>query len=192
MIYLAFAVLITVGSKYPVMHVDQVSCCLPVLRWFGSAKLVFYCHFPDQLLAARKSTLKRLYRAPLDWFEEWTTGMAHTILVNSKFTGKTFASTFTSLPVVPEVRKAMGEREREGGGGGFAVPMCDERLRERGASLEVLEHTVAATMTANCDHYRCLSGVHTSYQQPLSPHGTHHFPHKHPKYHRYSTRRSIS
>ena len=33
-------------------HVDQVSCCLPVLRWFGSAKIVFYCHFPDQLLVS--------------------------------------------------------------------------------------------------------------------------------------------
>lgn len=82
MIYLAFAVLIVTGSEYPVMHVDQVSCCLPVLRWFGSAKIIFYCHFPDQLLAQRRSALKRFYRAPLDWLEEWTTGMADSILVS--------------------------------------------------------------------------------------------------------------
>jgi len=89
--------MIVTGSEYPVMHVDQVSCCLPVLRWFGSAKIIFYCHFPDQLLAQRRSALKRFYRAPLDWLEEWTTGMADSILVNSKFTARTFAETFKSL-----------------------------------------------------------------------------------------------
>lgn len=39
-------------------------------------KVLFYCHFPDQLLTQRQSVLKRLYRAPLDWLEERTTGMA--------------------------------------------------------------------------------------------------------------------
>jgi hypothetical protein len=51
-----------------------------VLR-LGHCPVVFYCHFPDQLLAARTSALKRLYRKPLDWFEEVTTGMATTLLV---------------------------------------------------------------------------------------------------------------
>jgi alpha-1,3/alpha-1,6-mannosyltransferase len=45
---------------------------------------VFYCHFPDKLLASgafvegdlvfkRQSLVKRLYRLPMDWLEEVTT-----------------------------------------------------------------------------------------------------------------------
>lgn len=55
----------------------QVSACIPVLRLSRHRKKVlFYCHFPDQLLTQRKSILKKLYRAPIDWVEERTTGMA--------------------------------------------------------------------------------------------------------------------
>lgn len=38
--------------------------------------MLFYCHFPDMLLATRSSRLRSLYRAPLDAFEQWTTGLA--------------------------------------------------------------------------------------------------------------------
>ncbi|KAJ6376299.1 hypothetical protein OIU76_025433 [Salix suchowensis] len=41
--------------------------------------------------------LWRLYRKPIDFIEEITTGMADIILVNSKFTASTFASTFKRL-----------------------------------------------------------------------------------------------
>lgn len=55
----------------------QVSVCIPVLRLGRHRKKVlFYCHFPDQLLTQRKSALKKLYRTPIDWLEERTTGMA--------------------------------------------------------------------------------------------------------------------
>lgn len=56
-------------------------------RWGTSAKVIFYCHFPDQLLTDRTTFLKRLYRTPLDWLEERSTGLAHLLLVNSHFTG---------------------------------------------------------------------------------------------------------
>jgi len=39
------------------------------------------------LLTDRRSVFKKLYRAPIDWLEERTTGMADCILVNSQFTG---------------------------------------------------------------------------------------------------------
>jgi len=66
-----------------------VSACLPVLRLLApNARIVFYCHFPDLLLTQRTSKLKQLYRWPLDWLEEVTTGMADKVLVNSNFTGK--------------------------------------------------------------------------------------------------------
>ena len=83
-------------------HLPQVSACIPILRWFSRIKVLFYCHFPDmvrpkwcgqaalalilllrrfQLLTQRRSLLKRIYRAPLDWLEETTTGMAHMVMV---------------------------------------------------------------------------------------------------------------
>ena len=37
--------------------------------------VVFYCHFPDMLLAKHDSVFRSLYRAPIDYFEQATTGM---------------------------------------------------------------------------------------------------------------------
>ena len=54
---------------------------------FYQQKIVFYCHFPDQLLTKRQSILKKVYRSIIDPIEEFTTGMADKVLVNSKFTG---------------------------------------------------------------------------------------------------------
>ncbi|XP_055339574.1 alpha-1,3/1,6-mannosyltransferase ALG2-like [Paramacrobiotus metropolitanus] len=84
------------GWQYDVVFCDQVSACIPVLKWSGKP-VIFYCHFPDMLLTQRASWLKRLYRAPIDWLEEWTTGKADCILVNSKFTDGIFEDTFHSL-----------------------------------------------------------------------------------------------
>ncbi|NWQ90717.1 ALG2 mannosyltransferase, partial [Burhinus bistriatus] len=82
-----------------------VSACIPVLRLARTRKKVlFYCHFPDQLLTKRESLLKRIYRLPLDWLEEYTTGMADCIVVNSRFTAGVFKDTFKSLSYInPDV-----------------------------------------------------------------------------------------
>lgn len=53
----------------------------------SGVRILFYCHFPDQLLTGRVGLAKRLYRMPIDWMEEVTTGMADVVVVNSKFTG---------------------------------------------------------------------------------------------------------
>lgn len=58
---------------------------------------MFYCHFPDLLLAKHTTPLRRMYRKPIDFLEEQTTGMADMILVNSNFTASTFAKTFKRL-----------------------------------------------------------------------------------------------
>lgn len=70
-------------SQYDVFFVDQLSTCVPLLRMFGHSRVVFYCHFPDKLLANgafvegnivnNAGILKRLYRLPMDWLEEVTT-----------------------------------------------------------------------------------------------------------------------
>ncbi len=99
MVYTALYLLccMTFGQdRFDVIICDQISACIPVLR-LSRAKVLFYCHFPDQLLTGRKTWLKRLYRWPIDSWEEWTTGLAHQILVNSNFTAGIFHRTFKSL-----------------------------------------------------------------------------------------------
>lgn len=83
---------------------DQISLGIPLLRLAANRpKILFYCHFPDQLLALPGSRLKRLYRAPLNYLEELTTGSADSVLVNSKFTRRIFKETFRSLTLMPSV-----------------------------------------------------------------------------------------
>ena len=87
------------GLKFDAVICDQISLPVALFKWTGY-KVLFYCHFPDQLLCVydkKKNFLKRFYRAPLDWLETVTTGMADIILVNSQFTSKIFRETFKSL-----------------------------------------------------------------------------------------------
>lgn len=76
----------------------QISTSIPLLRLLRpNARIIFYCHFPDQLLTRRESALKWIYRLPFDLAEEVTTGLADTILVNSRFTQRVFKDTFRLL-----------------------------------------------------------------------------------------------
>lgn len=94
------------GSGYDVIIADQVSAVVPVLKALTSARVLFYCHFPDMLLSKPSSALHALYRLPLDWVEQTTTGMADRVLVNSDYTRGIFEETFARLSrrrVVPDV-----------------------------------------------------------------------------------------
>lgn len=88
MMYAAYFLIYRSNFQPDIVICDQVSACIPILK-FKEIKVIFYCHFPDQLLTERKDWLKRIYRLPIDWLEEKTTGMADKILVNSNFTGIT-------------------------------------------------------------------------------------------------------
>ncbi|KAJ9106347.1 hypothetical protein QFC21_001493 [Naganishia friedmannii] len=115
-------------DSFDVFVVDQLSICVPLLRWIGQTRVVFYCHFPDKLLSGgweitsdrvgRKrmnpgdgsairtrapGLLKRLYRWPFDKLEEVTTGEADIVLANSKFTSRIYHRAFPSLREVPKV-----------------------------------------------------------------------------------------
>ncbi len=81
------------NPKFQIFLVDQISIAIPILKMNGSSVL-FYCHFPDQLLSIRKSGLKSVYRIPFDWLEKRTTLAAHKILVNSVFTKNVTRATF--------------------------------------------------------------------------------------------------
>ncbi|KAH7890133.1 glycosyltransferase family 4 protein [Phlebopus sp. FC_14] len=104
----------TSAPKHDVFFVDQLSTCIPFLRAFGHKRVVFYCHFPDKLLAngvfveghLRKKNvglLKTIYRYPMDWIEELTTRQADIILANSKFTARITTSHFASIKTAPKV-----------------------------------------------------------------------------------------
>lgn len=95
-IFIAFCVLF-LWPSFDIVLVDQVSVVIPLIKMKRLTKVIFYCHFPDMLLAQHTTTVRRLYRKPIDWLEESTTGMADLILVNSGFTASTFAKTFKSL-----------------------------------------------------------------------------------------------
>ncbi|KAH7394913.1 mannosyltransferase [Phaeosphaeria sp. MPI-PUGE-AT-0046c] len=78
--------------------VDQLSAGIPLLRLLQPrARVIFYCHFPDKLLAKKGGHVKAIYRRPFDWLESWSTGCSDTIVVNSNFTKSVFAEAFPSL-----------------------------------------------------------------------------------------------
>jgi alpha-1,3/alpha-1,6-mannosyltransferase len=84
--------------KPDVFFVDQLSAGVPLLRLvYERAHVLFYCHFPDKLLAKRDSPIKSLYRLPFDWIESWSTGCSDGIVVNSKFTRSVFGQAFPRL-----------------------------------------------------------------------------------------------
>jgi len=148
-------------DAFDVLVCDQVSACVPLLRLLlPRAAVLFYCHYPDMLLAPRRSALQRLYRAPFDLLEELTTGLADAVLVNSRFTRAAFGATFRRLAFVePEVLypcialapgdegardarlaataaeaatgKEEEEEEEEGGGGGAPIVLLSINRFER-------------------------------------------------------------
>ncbi|KAF2728980.1 mannosyltransferase [Polyplosphaeria fusca] len=84
--------------KPTAFFVDQLSAGIPLLRLVQpTVHVIFYCHFPDKLLAKKGGLLKTLYRGPFDWVESWSTGYSDTIVVNSKFTKGVFKEAFPGL-----------------------------------------------------------------------------------------------
>lgn len=78
--------------------VDQLSAGVPLLRLiYPGARVLFYCHFPDKLLAKKGGFVKSLYRVPFDLIESWSTGCSDGIVVNSYFTRGIFGEAFPWL-----------------------------------------------------------------------------------------------
>lgn len=86
-----------------VFFVDQLSSCIPLLRLlFPKARILFYGHYPDQLLVRDfgpgvMRSIRAVYRVPFDLIESWSTGCADEIIANSKFTRGVFRRTFPAL-----------------------------------------------------------------------------------------------
>jgi alpha-1,3/alpha-1,6-mannosyltransferase len=102
--------------------VDQLSACVPLLRcmWPEKQRILFYCHFPDQLLAQRHEggllgLAKRAYRLPFDWFEGWSMSASDRIVVNSAFTRSVVNSLFKGLGDLRVVYPCVDTEAAEGG-----------------------------------------------------------------------------
>ncbi|KAL8309698.1 hypothetical protein RB597_009793 [Gaeumannomyces tritici] len=111
--------------------VDQLSAGLPLLWCLtrggrkapaSSPGILFYCHFPDLLLArGRELWVKRMYRVPFDALEAWSMGFAHAVAVNSDFTRGVVRNTWPHLAASTELRvvyPCVDIKAVEGGGGG--------------------------------------------------------------------------
>ena len=91
-------------EHFDLIFVDVVSQSIAMLRLMTSAKLIFYCHFPDQLLDPHHGGLYQVYRAPINWSEQTTTAMADLLLVNSEFTASAVRRVFPHLgALAPQV-----------------------------------------------------------------------------------------
>ncbi|XP_024869152.1 alpha-1,3/1,6-mannosyltransferase ALG2 [Temnothorax curvispinosus] len=101
MIYAA-SYIIFCDQRPEVVFCDLVSVCIPILI-VRIPYVVFYCHHPDQLLSSPGGCIKQLYRMPLNYLEEITTGMAHKVFVNSCYTNDVFRNTFRRLKIKPEI-----------------------------------------------------------------------------------------
>ncbi|VDK62727.1 unnamed protein product [Onchocerca ochengi] len=78
--------------------IDHSASCLPMLKWrFPKVKILFYCHFPQQLVTPTRFFLYRWYSRIIGLIEGLLFQKADLIMVNSHFTECQF------LRVMPEV-----------------------------------------------------------------------------------------
>jgi len=60
-------------TQIELIFVDQVSLPVLIVRCLSNIRTIFYCHYPDSLLAPRNSIIRMLYRFPYDLLEKYST-----------------------------------------------------------------------------------------------------------------------
>ncbi|KAJ1984601.1 Alpha-1,3-mannosyltransferase-like protein [Dimargaris verticillata] len=102
--HLVLQLLLHHHHAYDVIVCDALSAYIPPLRLMHQPRILFYCHFPDKYLAKPSPHfLRKCYRVPFDALEEWATGLADCVVVNSKFTASIFQKAFSSIAREPAV-----------------------------------------------------------------------------------------
>lgn len=70
--------------------IDHSASCVPMIKWrFPLCKVLFYCHFPQQLVTPPRFFLYRWYSTLIGLVEAKLYESADVVMVNSKFTGFT-------------------------------------------------------------------------------------------------------
>lgn len=92
------------ASRPDVVLCDVVPHVIPLLNALDRrVPVLFYCHFPDQLLTPSRRGLYRWYRAPIDALETRGTARAARVMVNSHYTAGVFARTYPRIHTAPDV-----------------------------------------------------------------------------------------
>lgn len=80
--------------------IDHSASCVPMIKWrFPECKILFYCHFPQQLVTPSRFFVYRWYAKMIGIVEEQLFGDIDIIMVNSNFTAQTFQK------VMPNIEK---------------------------------------------------------------------------------------
>ncbi|CAI5455557.1 unnamed protein product [Caenorhabditis angaria] len=80
--------------------IDHSASCVPMIKWrFPECKILFYCHFPQQLVTPSRLFLYRWYAKLIGLVEEELFGHIDQIFVNSHFTASQF------IKVMPNIEK---------------------------------------------------------------------------------------
>ncbi|OAY80703.1 Alpha-1,3/1,6-mannosyltransferase ALG2 [Ananas comosus] len=101
-IFVALCVLF-MWPTFDIVLVDQVSVVIPLMKLKRSTKVIFYCHFPDLLLAQHITALRRLYRKPIDMIEEATTGLRLSLLLKEEAIKQRLQFKAFAFPIVRRV-----------------------------------------------------------------------------------------
>ncbi|PIC18421.1 hypothetical protein B9Z55_024322 [Caenorhabditis nigoni] len=81
--------------------IDHSASCVPMIKWrFPQCKILFYCHFPQQLVTPSRFFLYRWYAKLIGIVEEELFGQIDQIFVNSNFTATQFCK------VMPNIEKS--------------------------------------------------------------------------------------
>lgn len=82
---------------------DLVPHLIPWIRRRSTARMIYYCHFPDRLLTPPRRFPYSLYRVPFDRLERRGTERSDAVLVNSLYTASAFARAYPGIPLRPRV-----------------------------------------------------------------------------------------
>ncbi|XGW35752.1 hypothetical protein V3C99_019162, partial [Haemonchus contortus] len=87
--------------KPDLVVIDHSASCVPLIKWrYPSCKVLFYCHFPQQLVTPSRFFLYRWYSSLIGVIEEHLFQHTDVIMVNSHFTASQFSR------VMPRIEKS--------------------------------------------------------------------------------------
>jgi alpha-1,3/alpha-1,6-mannosyltransferase len=118
---------LALGGRFDVIFCDLVPHVIPLMRLLTSARIVYYCHYPDKYLPntpEERNVVFRAYRWLIERLEQTGIRDADRILVNSHFTAARLRRAYPCLKsasievVYPGVDLELyrDERRREAGG----------------------------------------------------------------------------
>lgn len=90
--------LVCSNLKPDLIVIDHSASCVPMIKWrFPQSKVLFYCHFPQQLVTPNRFFLYRWYSNVIGLIEAKLYESADVIMVNSKFTALSFSKVMPTI-----------------------------------------------------------------------------------------------